>query len=89
MFIDLYAEFYVLKLLFEDFFPKIIREAGNYESLILRVSTLYNFNIMFGKLVMTYLIKKNIFPIQSNMCEWELGKRENSISESNCHVSSF
>ena len=31
------AEFHFLKLLFKDFLPKIIREAGNYESLILCV----------------------------------------------------
>ena len=40
MFIDLDAEFHVLKLLFEDFVPKIIRGAGNSESLILRVKFL-------------------------------------------------
>ena len=40
MFIDLDAEFHVLKLAFEDFLPKIIREAGNCESLILRVKSL-------------------------------------------------
>ena len=37
LFIDWDAEFHVLKLLFEDFFPKIIRGAGNCESLILGV----------------------------------------------------
>ena len=37
LFIDLDAEFHVLKLLFEDYLPKIIRDAGNCESLILRV----------------------------------------------------
>ena len=37
--IDLDAEFHV-KLLFEDFLPKIIRGAGNCESLILRVKFL-------------------------------------------------
>ena len=41
MFIDLDAEFYVLKLSFEVFFPKIIREAGNREILILRVKSLW------------------------------------------------
>ena len=40
MFVDLDAEFHILKLLFEDFFPKIIRGAGNCESLILRVKLL-------------------------------------------------
>ena len=40
LFIDLDAEFHVLKLLFEVFLPKIIREAGNCESLILRVKSL-------------------------------------------------
>ena len=40
MFIDLGAEFHVLKLLFEDFLHKIIRGAGNCESLILRVKFL-------------------------------------------------
>ena len=34
------AEFHVLKLLFDDFLPKIIRGAGNCESLILRVKFL-------------------------------------------------
>ena len=41
LFIDLNAEFHVLKLLFEDFLPKIIREAVNCKSLILRVKFLY------------------------------------------------
>ena len=41
MFIDLDTEFYVVKLLFDDFFPKIIREAGNRESLILQVKSLW------------------------------------------------
>ena len=40
LFIDLDAECHVLKLLFEDFLPKIIRGAGNNESLILRVKSL-------------------------------------------------
>ena len=40
MFIDLDAEFHVLKVLFEDFLPKIIKEAGNCENLILRVKFL-------------------------------------------------
>ena len=40
MFIDLDAKFHVLKLLFEDFLPKIIRGAGNCESLILRAKFL-------------------------------------------------
>ena len=40
MFIDLDAEFHVLEHLFEDFLLKIIREAGNCESLILRVKFL-------------------------------------------------
>ena len=40
LFVDLDAEFHVLKLLFEDFLLKIIREAGNCESLILRVKFL-------------------------------------------------
>ena len=40
LFIDLDAEFHVLKLLFEDFLPKIIRGAGNCESLVLRVKFL-------------------------------------------------
>ena len=40
MFIDLDAEFHVLKLLFEDFLPKINSGAGNCEILILRVKFL-------------------------------------------------
>ena len=40
LFIDLDAEFRVLKLLFEDFLPTIIRGAGNRKSLILRVKFL-------------------------------------------------
>ena len=40
LFIDLDAEFRVLKLSFEDFLPKIIREARNCESLIIRVKFL-------------------------------------------------
>ena len=36
MFVDLDAEFHILKVLFEDFLPKIIKGAGNCESLILR-----------------------------------------------------
>ena len=40
LFVDLDAEFHILKLLFEDFLPKIIRGAGNCESLILRVKFL-------------------------------------------------
>ena len=40
LFFDLDAEFHVLKLLFEDFLLKIIRGAGNCESLILRVKFL-------------------------------------------------
>ena len=40
LFIELHAEFHVLKLLFEDFLRKIIRGAGNCESLILRVKFL-------------------------------------------------
>ena len=40
LFIDLDAEFHVLKLLFEDFLPKTIRGAGNCESLILRAKFL-------------------------------------------------
>ena len=39
LFIDLDAEFNVLKLLFEDFSAKIIREAGNCERLLLRVNS--------------------------------------------------
>ena len=53
LFIDLDAECHVLKLLFEDFLPKIIMGAGNCESLILRVKflclkfggTLYIYNV--------------------------------------------
>ena len=37
LFIDLDAEFHILKLLFEDFLHKLIRGTGNCESLILRV----------------------------------------------------
>ena len=40
MCIDLDAEFHVPKLLFEDFLPKLIRGAGNCESLIVRVKVL-------------------------------------------------
>ena len=40
LFVDLDAEFHILKLLFEDFLSKIIRGAGNCESLILRVKFL-------------------------------------------------
>ena len=40
LFVYLDSEFHILKLLFEDFLPKIIREAGNCESLILRVKFL-------------------------------------------------
>ena len=40
LFVDLDAEFHVLKLLFDNFLPKIIRGAGNFESLILRVKFL-------------------------------------------------
>ena len=39
--IDLDAEFHVLKLSFEDVLSKIIRGAGNCESLILRVKVLF------------------------------------------------
>ena len=37
LFVVLDAKFHILKLLFEDFLPKMIRGAGNCESLILRV----------------------------------------------------
>ena len=40
LFINLDAEFHVIKLLFEDFWPKIIRRAENCESLVLRVKFL-------------------------------------------------
>ena len=40
MLIDLDVKFHGLKLLFEDYLPKIIRGAGNCESLILRVKFL-------------------------------------------------
>ena len=39
LFIDLDAEFHVLKLLFKVFLTKIIRGAGNCESLVLRVKS--------------------------------------------------
>ena len=40
MFNDLDTEFHVLKLLFEDFFPKIIKGAGNCENMISHVKFL-------------------------------------------------
>ena len=40
LFINLDAKFHILKLLFEDFLPKIIRGAVNIESLILRAKFL-------------------------------------------------
>ena len=42
LFTDSDAEFHVLKLLFEDFLPRIIREPGNCECLILKHIQIHN-----------------------------------------------
>ena len=52
LFVDLDAEFNILKLLFEVFLPKIIRGAGNWESVILRVKFLC---LKFGGTHCTYI----------------------------------
>ena len=73
LFIDLDAEFHVLKLLVEDFLAKIIRGTGNCESLSLRVKFLY---LKFGG---THRILHGIFFHDKMNLEFSTGEFDNII----------